>query len=97
MSASLPDLEPVWVVEATYAPNAAQRRPQFRAEHLMRLVALKAEGTVIEAGAYADLSGSLVLVRAESADAALGLFRSDVYITNGIWTELRARGFGRVV
>lgn len=96
MTAALPELEPVWIVEATYAPDAAERRPEFRAEHLGRLMELKAAGTVIEAGAYADVSGSLVIVRADSEEAALQLFREDAYFRAGIWTELRARQFGRL-
>lgn len=91
------ELEPIWVVEATYAPDAAERRPEFRAEHLGRLRDLKATGAIIEVGAYADVSASLALVNAESEEEALELFRADVYFQNGVWTELRARQFGRVV
>lgn len=76
----------MWVVEAEYAPEAADRRPQFRAEHLGRLLDLKAAGSVIEAGAYADVSGSLMLIRADTEQAALALCREDVYFREGIWT-----------
>ncbi len=97
MSEPLPELEPVWLVAATYAPDAAERRPAFRAEHLGRLLDLKAAGTVVEAGAYADVSASLMLIRADSEEAALAVSRADVYFRAGIWTELQAREFGRVV
>lgn len=96
MSTELPAVEQVWVVEATYAAAAADRRPQFRAEHLGRIVELKAAGTVVEAGAFADLSASLVIVRGESEQAALRVCQADVYYANGVWTQLRARPFGRV-
>lgn len=96
MTAPLPELEPVWVVKAVYAPDAAERRPEFRAEHLGRLAELKAAGTVIEVGAYADLSASLALVRADTEEQALQLLRDDVYFRNGIWTDLQAKPFGRV-
>ena len=89
-------VEPVWFVEATYAPDAAEARIPFRAAHLARLQALKAEGVVVEAGAFADVSASVMIVRAASEDAALDLFRDDVYLRNGVWVELRARAFGRV-
>ncbi len=92
-----PQLEPIWVVEATYAPDAAERRTEFRAEHLGRLRELKATGAIIEVGAYADVSASVALVNAESEEEALELLRADVYFRNGVWTELRARQFGRVV
>ena len=89
-------IEPVWLVEATYAPDAAETRIPFRAEHLARLRELKRQGIVVEAGAFADVSASLVMVRAADEQAALDLFRDDVYLRNGVWVELRARAFGRV-
>jgi uncharacterized protein YciI len=53
-------------------------------------------GTYIEVGAYADVSASLITVRADSAEEALRIVGEDVYLRNGIWVELRARPFGRV-
>lgn len=97
MTGALPAMEQVWAVEATYAPDAAERRPEFRAEHLGRIVELKAAGTLIEAGAYADVSASLLLVRGDTEQQALDLCRADVYHREGIWTALRARPFGRIV
>lgn len=90
-------IEPVWFVEATYAPDAAETRTPFRAEHLARIVALKEAGVFVEVGAFTDVSASIVLVRAASAEAALDIVRDDVYLRNGVWVELRARAFGRVV
>lgn len=89
-------IEPVWLVEATYAPDAAETRVPFRAEHLARLRAMKRDGIVVEAGAFADVSASVMVVRATDEQAALDLFRDDVYLRNGVWVELRARAFGRV-
>lgn len=95
--AALPaPIEPVWLVEATYAPDAAETREPFRAEHIARLRQLKRQGIVIEAGAFTDVSASLVLVRAADQEAALDVCRDDVYLRNGVWVELRARAFGRV-
>jgi uncharacterized protein len=94
--ASPPPIEPVWLVEATYAPDAAETRMPFRAEHIARLRALKRQGIVIEAGAFSDVSATLVLVRAADEEAALEICRDDVYLRNGVWVELRARPFGRV-
>lgn len=96
MSVPQASIESVWLVEATYAPDGAESRTPFRAEHLANLAALIASGVVVEAGAYADVSASLMVVRAETEEDALELFRSDVYLRNGVWVELRARRFGRV-
>lgn len=89
-------IEPVWFVEATYAPDAAETRKPFRAEHLAQAVARKDAGQYVEIGAFADVSASVFLVRAPSAEAAIALVSDDVYLRNGIWVEVRARGFGRV-
>ena len=90
-------LEPIWFVEATYAPDAAETRVPFRAEHLAGIAARLAAGTYVEAGAFADVSASIVLVRAPDADAAIAIVSDDVYLRNGVWVEFRARAFGRVV
>jgi uncharacterized protein YciI len=89
-------IERVWLVEATYAPDAAETRTPFRAEHLARLAQLRDAGVVVEAGAFADVSASLVLLRAATEEAALAICRDDVYLRNGVWVEIRARPFGRV-
>jgi uncharacterized protein YciI len=90
-------LEPIFVIEATYAPDAAELRKPFRDDHLARAADLRDQGTIIEVGAFADMSGSLLLVRAASEEEATALAREDVYMKNGVWVELRVRKFGRVV
>jgi hypothetical protein len=92
-----PAIELVWLVEATYAPDAAETRKPFRAAHLARLLELKDAGVVVEAGALMDVSASILLVRADSEESALAVCRDDVYMRNGVWVEIRARPFGRVV
>ena len=91
-----PQLESVWFVEATYAPDAAETRVPFRAAHLARAAELKASGVIVEIGAFLDVSSSIILVRAESEAAALAIVAADVYMANGVWVELRARPFGRL-
>ena len=99
MAQEIPDglvMEPVFVVEATYGPNAAETRAPHRAGHLARMAALRDAGVVLEAGGFADMSGSLLLVRAADADAALAIAREDVYLREGVWVECRVRPFFRV-
>ena len=62
-------LESVWFVEATYAPDAAETRTPFRAEHLAGVRERLASGVYVDAGAFADVSSSVLLVRAVSAEA----------------------------
>ncbi|MEO6207454.1 MAG: YciI family protein [Candidatus Limnocylindrales bacterium] len=90
-------IESVWLVEATYAPDAAETRTPFRAEHLAGIEARKAAGTYVEAGAYIDVSSSLIIVRASDEAEAIAIVSDDVYMRNGVWVEVRARQFGRVI
>jgi uncharacterized protein YciI len=90
-------LESVWIVLATYAPDAAETRPPLRGRHLARIAELKAAGTIIEAGAYLDMSESLLMIRAADEAAAIEIARTDIYMQNGVWVELRAKPFVHVV
>jgi hypothetical protein len=91
-------VESVFLVEAQYTADAAERRPAVRSEHLTRVARLREEGTIIEAGAYSDeLTSSVLLVRADDAAAALAIARGDVYVKAGVWGDISARPFGRVV
>lgn len=94
--AAAPPTEPAWLVEATYAPDAAETRAPFRAEHIAGIQKLMRAGIIIAAGAFADVSSSIVILRAADEQAALAVCRADVYLRNGIWVELRARPFGVV-
>jgi uncharacterized protein YciI len=99
MATELPDgieIEPIFVIEATYASDAAERRPAFRPEHLSRLAALRDDGIVLEAGAFTDLSRTLIFVRVANEAAARELAATDVYARSGIWVDIRVRPFGRL-
>ena len=100
MTADIPPdvaIEPIFVVEATYGPDAPELRPRYRLEHLTRIAELRDRGVLIEAGGYSDFSTALLLIRAGSEADALAVARDDVYLRSGIWVEFRVRPFGRVV
>jgi uncharacterized protein len=92
------DIEQVYLVEVRFTPQAAERRPAVRHEHLVRIADLKRSGTLIEGGAYADggLTSSILIVRAADAEAAAAVVRADVYVRGGVWGEMTVRPFGRV-
>ena len=99
MAGEIPEglvIDNIWAIEAAYAADAAQKRPAVRAEHLRRIGELRAAGTIVEAGAYQDMSGSLIFVRAPNEVAALALAESDVYARSGVWSRITVRAFGRV-
>lgn len=90
-------IEKVWLVEAQYTPEAAERRPAVRPEHLTRVARLIREGILLAGGAYSDaLTSSIMLLRVEDESAALALAREDVYVAAGVWGEITARPFGLV-
>ena len=90
-------VESIFLVEAQYTADAAEKRPAVRSRHLTNIARLRAEGTIIEAGAYADaLTSSILLMRADDAAAALAIARQDVYVKAGVWGDISARPFGRV-
>jgi uncharacterized protein YciI len=91
-------IEQVFLVEAQYTPEAEMKRPAVRAQHLARIAQLRAAGTIIEAGAYSDgLTSSILLVHASDAAAALAVAQADIYVASGVWGEIEARPFRRVV
>ena len=86
-----------WMVEAVYAGDAAERREPFRAEHLDRVRKLSREGALVLAGAFADMSASLLVFAVESEDAVRAIVETDVYWRNGVWTSYAVRRLNRVV
>ena len=85
------EIERVFVIEGHYTPEAAERRPAVRSEHLIRAAELKREGVIVEGGAYADgLTSSLLLVRAADEASALAIAREDVYVRSGVWARSRS-------
>lgn len=99
MASDIPEgvaIEPVFVIEATYGPDAAELRPGYRPEHLIRIARLREAGIVIEAGGMADFSRAILLVRAADAEAAREIAVQDVYVRSGVWVEIQVHAFGRV-
>lgn len=90
-------IAPTYVVEPEYAPDAAMRREPVRDEHLSRVRSLLADGTLIAAGAFDDLSSSLLVVATDSEQQALDIVHSDVYWREGVWVDVRLRRLNRVL
>jgi uncharacterized protein YciI len=90
-------IEAIYVVEVDYTPEAAERRPAVRAEHLAHIAELRNAGVIVEAGGHADFSTALLLVRAASPEAAIALFADDIYVQAGVWGDMRAKAYGRVI
>lgn len=91
-----PHLKTSYVVEAAYAEDAAVGREPFRAEHLDRVGKLSREGALVLAGAFADMSASLLVFAVGSEEAVRAIVETDVYWRNGIWTGYTVRRLNRV-
>ena len=90
-------IQPAYVVEPLYSEDAATRREPVRDEHLARVRELLADGTLIAAGAFDDMSASLLVVAVDSEQAARDLVASDVYWRSGVWVDVRVRRLNRVL
>jgi uncharacterized protein YciI len=100
MAGEIPEglaIEQIWVAECAYGPDAVERRAPVRSRHLARIGELRAAGVIVDAGAFLDMSGSLILLRAYSEEAARAVLEADAYWQAGVWTGLRIRAFGHVV
>jgi uncharacterized protein YciI len=96
----LPDdveIETIYLVEVPYTPEARDRRPPLRREHVSRIARLIRAGRVVEAGGCADFSKAVLLIRAASEAEAVALIEEDVYTSGGVWHSPTARAYGRVV
>ena len=83
--------EKLFVVDATYCEDGGNARAPFREAHVKRAVELRAAGTVVLAGGFEDLSGSLVIYRAPDEAAVREVVESDIYWREGVWVGYTVR------
>jgi uncharacterized protein YciI len=89
--------EPCYVAECFYAKDAADKRAPFREAHLARLGMLSDEGALLLAGAFDDLSASLLVLAVQSEEAVAAIVETDVYWKNKIWISYKIRRLNRVI
>ena len=90
------EFEPVWAIEAEFAPDGEARRRPVRHAHLARLAQLMREGVVVAAGALGDVESAFIVVRVADEAAARDIAATDVYWTSGAWASIRVRRYGLV-
>ena len=74
------------------------RRPQFREAHLRLARQAYERGELVLAGALADpVDGAVLVFRGPTPQAAEAFARSDPYVTNGLVTRWRVRGWTTVL
>jgi len=89
--------EACYVAECVYSEDAAGKRAPFREAHLARVGMLSDEGALLLAGAFDDMSASLLVFAVESEEAAAAIIETDVYWKNKVWTSYKIRRLNRVV
>lgn len=74
------------------------RRAPFRPEHLDLLNEAHRRGELLMAGAFSDpVDGAALVFRGDSAAVATRFAEADPYVTNGLVTNWRVRGWNVVV
>lgn len=88
------------IARDSVAEGTLAKRMTFRDEHLERIHAMKAEGTIVDGGAIlnqaGDMVGSVVLCEFPSRAALDVYIESEVYFRHGIWASLEILPFRRV-
>lgn len=86
----------LYVIIGTDGPQGPALRPSLRQAHLARIDALEREGRLLLAGPFGDGSGSLIVIEAESLDAARRFAEGDPYVTGGVFQAIDVRPFVKV-
>lgn len=95
-----------YVIFAQDTPNSLEKRLAVREKHLERLKQLQAEGRLLTAGpnpaiddenpGEAGFSGSTVIAKFDSLDAAKVWAALDPYVEAGVYGEVIIKPFKRV-
>ena len=87
---------PLFVMIGHDAPDSKAKRPVHRPAHLEHLAPLAAAGRVPLAGPFTDGSGSLIVLEADSLEAAWAIVARDPYVVNGVFNRVDVRPFLQV-
>ncbi|WP_266064853.1 YciI family protein [Brucella intermedia] len=82
------------------AVGTLERRLAAREEHMERIHAMKAEGTILDGGALIDddgkMIGSVVLCEFPDRAALDAYIGSEIYFTQKVWKDITVLPFRRV-
>ncbi|HEY2388393.1 MAG TPA: YciI family protein [Candidatus Binatia bacterium] len=87
---------PLFVMIGHDAPESKAKRPVHRPAHLEHLAPLAAAGRVPLAGPFTDGSGSLIVLEADSLEAAWAIVARDPYVVNGVFNRVDVHPFMQV-
>ena len=75
----------LWAPGPAWVSGKTVREQPYWAEHATFMDQLFEDGTVLLGGPFADASGSLVVVEAESEQSVADLFARDPFVVQGIF------------
>ena len=78
-------------------PDGQAKRKIYRPAHLARLEALAAAQRVVLAGPLTDQTGSLMVIEADSLEAAEAFAREDPYLIHGVFDRIEVHPFLQVI
>ncbi len=82
------------------AAGTLERRLAAREQHMERIHAMKAEGTILDGGALIDddgkMIGSVVLCEFPDRAALDAYIVSEIYFTQNVWKDITVLPFRRV-
>ena len=89
----------IYAVTYTYAANSTEARDQHRPAHREDVGKLSEEGVNLVSGPFGpgDAPGALLLLRADSAEAALAYTEPDPFRTEGLVSDVSVREWIPVV
>lgn len=79
------------------APDSRTRRPLVRERHLAYWAPRETAGDVVLAGPMTDLSGSLFVFHADSAEEARRWMAGDPYVLEGVFESFELHPFRSVL
>lgn len=77
-------------------PDGPAKRTVHRQAHLDWLAALNKAGKVMLAGPLTDGAGSLIIIEADSLEAATAFVADDPYVTQGVFARYEIHPFMQV-
>jgi uncharacterized protein YciI len=87
----------LYVIIGHDAPGAQEKRPDVRPAHLRHLEPLAQAGRIRLAGRLLDLSGSLIVLEADSLSEAWAIVARDPYVTEGVFNRVEVKPFQQVL
>jgi hypothetical protein len=87
----------LFVIIGHDAPDAKEKRPRLRPQHLAHLGELARAGRIPLAGPFTDGTGSLIVVEADSLEAVWRLVAADPYVTGGVFNRVDVKPFRQVL